>query len=316
MPTTTIRNLKLDARPDRIDFRDLPYRPPLVSLPDECPSPEDIKAYFPRYAGDGMVLDQGDEGACTGFGLAAVVNYLRWERLTRTKGGRGKGKSSKPPLISPRMLYQNARLYDEWRGEDYDGSSCRGAMKGFHKHGVCSEAYWPYREKDGAEGRSRPDWDADAAKCPLGAYYRVDAKSLVDMQAAINEVHAIFVSSDVHNGWTLEERPTLEAATIRPKRANEKLGGHAFCLVGYRPDGFIVQNSWGPAWGYKGFAILPYDEWTQYGYDAWVLALGAPMLSVRSPASRTTLSLEERSALRAPIEARAAAAGKTAAVTP
>jgi hypothetical protein len=137
------------------------------------------------------------------------------------------------------------------------------------------------------------------------------------MQAAINEVHAIYVSSDVHSGWdNLESKRSLEAARIRPKPRGEKVGGHAFCLVGYTPEGFIVQNSWGPKWGYHGFGLLPYDEWTTYGFDAWVLALGAPMLSVRSPASRTTVSLQERSALRAPIKASAVAAGKRDAVTP
>ena len=36
------------------------------------------------------------------------------------------------------MFYELAKLYDEWPGQDYEGSSCRGALKGWHKHGVCS----------------------------------------------------------------------------------------------------------------------------------------------------------------------------------
>ncbi len=311
MPTTILGDMKFDARPDRVDFRDLPYRPPLVSLPDEYPGPDLIKQYFPLYAKDDMILDQGNEGACTGFGLAAVVNYLRWERILGERAAAKKGKSAKRlPLVSTRMLYQNARLYDEWRGEDYEGSSCRGAMKGLHKHGVCAEKFWPYLEKDGSDGLSQTGWDQDAARCPLGAYYRIDAKSLVDMQAAINEVHAIYVSGSVHNGWDLDACRSLDAARIRPKGSRDKLGGHAFCLVGYRPDGFIVQNSWGPDWGFHGFGLLPYDEWTEHGSDAWVLALGAPMASVRSPAARTELSLQQRSSLRAPIERSSASAEK------
>ena len=41
------------------------------------------------------------------------------------------------------MLYELARRYDEWPGENYAGSSARGAMKGWHKHGVCAETMWP-----------------------------------------------------------------------------------------------------------------------------------------------------------------------------
>ena len=89
------------------------------------------------------------------------------------------------------MLYHMAKLYDEWSGEDYDGSSCRGAMKGWHHHGVCDDKRWPYRKRftKPAEG-----WEQDAAIRPLGAYYRVNKDSIVDMQAAIQEVHAIYGS--------------------------------------------------------------------------------------------------------------------------
>jgi len=78
-----------------------------------------------------IILDQGKEGACTGFGLAAVVNFLLRNRMHKTP---------RRDFVSARMLYEMARRYDEWEGDKYEGSSIRGAMKGWHKHGVCSEA--------------------------------------------------------------------------------------------------------------------------------------------------------------------------------
>jgi papain like protease len=313
-------NRTFDARPDRIDFRDLPYRPRLVSLPDRYPAPDVIKTYFPKYRAASMILDQGEEGSCTGFGLAAVVNYLRWERWIGEHPATGKSRSrARVERISARMFYQNARLYDEWKGEDYDGSSCRGAMKGFHKHGVCTEAFWPNFEKDGREGRARDGWDANAPLTPLGAYYRIDSRSLVDLQSAINETHAIYVSADAHDGWdNLHKCKSLEAAEIRPQRKKE-VGGHAFAIVGYTSDGFIIQNSWGPDWGYHGFALLPYEDWVKNGNDAWTLALGAPMAitlaaekknkprQFRSPAASTEISLDERLRIRRPLFAGRAA---------
>src|SRR5690606_12946646 len=65
-----------DVVADPVDLRDIPYRPPLKSLPSKYPAPNVIVAYLPSYAC--AVLDQGSEGACTGFGLAAVINFLRW----------------------------------------------------------------------------------------------------------------------------------------------------------------------------------------------------------------------------------------------
>jgi len=100
------------------------------------------------------------------------------------------------------MLYDLARRYDEWPGENYDGSSARGAMKGWHKHGVCSDSVWPYkpgrRQKDGGLSETRA---ADALKRPLGAYVRVHHKALVAMHAAIAEVGILYATSTVDEGW-------------------------------------------------------------------------------------------------------------------
>jgi hypothetical protein len=84
MPTKILFNgtRKFDARPDRIDFRDLPYRARLVSLPNKYPTDRLIADWLPIYRDSEMILNQGEEGSCTGFGLAGVVNYLRWDLVT------------------------------------------------------------------------------------------------------------------------------------------------------------------------------------------------------------------------------------------
>ena len=304
MPTKKLFGKTFDARPDRLDIRDLPYRAPLKSLPERYPSQDRIDKFLPYYSTTGMVLDQGKEGACTGFGLAAVVNYLKWEPWlieTLSVGKKPKAENT-PPKISTRMLYQNARLYDEWKGDDYEGSSCRGAMKGFHKHGVCKETCWPYwdRAERNKPGKPQEGWREDAAQTPLGAYYRIDTGSIADLQAAIHEVHAIYVSASVHDGWRLGKCKTLAKATI-PDPVSGETAGHAFALVGYTPDGFIVQNSWGPNWGFHGFGLLRYTNWSANASDAWVLALGAPIKDSKSPPARTAITLEERARFRSPL---------------
>jgi Papain family cysteine protease len=285
MPTIEHKGLLLDARPDRVDFRDLFYRAPLVSLAPEFPPASKVEHYLPKYCEDGMILDQRSEGACTGYGLAAVINYLYWERIQRLEGG------PPPAKVSPHMLYHMARMYDEWDGEDYEGSSCRGAMKGWHHHGVCGGDLW------GGRGRSkgRPmqpaaGWAEDAAARPLGAYYRINRDSLVDMQAAIHEVHAIYASATVHEGWWLEKQNSLSVIDVDGKG---EVGGHAFAIVGYRDDGFIIQNSWGSRWGYRGFAVLTYPDWLQHGLDAWVAVLGAPVAVGSSPIALSRTALQD-----------------------
>ncbi len=267
--------LTLDARPDRLDLRDLPYRPPVINLPAVWPDPDATRRLFPAYLQAGLILDQGKQGACTGFGLAAVINYLLWERSADTLGATN--------VVSPRMLYQLARMYDEWDGEDYEGSSCRGALRGWHRHGVCREALWPFQ--GGSFVRPLAGWDDDARHRPLGVYYRIDATSVTDMQTAIKERGAIYVSANVHAGWDLAARrkakqplPDLSRLPlIDLAKSARRWGGHAFAIVGYTADGFIVQNSWGTHWGASGFAVLGYADWVDNGLDAWVTALGVPV---------------------------------------
>ncbi len=286
MPAKFVKSIgrTLDARPDRLDLRDREYTPGVISLPERWPDDATIRRLLPDYCKAGLVLDQASEGACTGFGLACVINYLHW-RNSLADGARRK----RPSPVSPRMLYHLARFYDEWPGEDYDGSSCRGALKAWHKHGVCSERHWPYRDEQNEVRFVSPKagWAEDALHRRLGVYYRVNRASVVDMQAAIREIGAIYVSSDVHDGWGIEVRKqgitghdSLPA--VRPIRRQESLGGHAYALVGFNRVGFVIQNSWGEKWGNCGFGVLPYEEWVKYGADAWTSALGVPAAAMKT----------------------------------
>src|SRR3546814_12211590 len=50
--------------------------------------------------------------------------------------------------------------------------------------------------------------------------------------------------------------------------------GHAFAIVGYTREGFVIQNSWGDHWGRGGFAVLTYADCLDNALDCWVVQLG------------------------------------------
>ena len=266
---------KLNVRRDTLDFRDRMFEATLIEVPTHVPLAAYRKHRVP-------VLDQGEEGACTGFGLATVANYLLARR---------KVVPDNAP-VSARMLYEMARRYDEWPGENYSGSSARGAMKGWQKHGVCRHDSWPYQLTPQDPVGLTQARTADALARPLGAYLRVNHKDLVAMHSALAEVGVLFATATVHQGW---REVTPKGVIPYPAPLS---GGHAFAIVAYDSDGFWIQNSWGTDWGMGGFARVSYDDWLANGSDVWVARLGAPVV----------LRLNESTAI-----AHSASAGRSAA---
>ncbi len=178
------------------------------------------------------------------------------------------------------MLYKFARRYDEYEGEDYEGSSCRGALKGWFHHGVCRETLWQYDK--GPNRLPMPGWDLDAQEQTLGVYYRIDIKSIIDMQAAINQVGAIYVSAYTHAGWDALEnskappRSHKDLPVIDYNGIPARDGGHAFALVGFSRE-VLLSRTPGVVTGVPAvLLLLSYADWLAHGMDAWVVAMGVP----------------------------------------
>jgi hypothetical protein len=265
--------------PDRLDLRDRVYMPPVAVVPGLTLAP---KTNIP-------VLNQKQTNACTGFALASVVYHLQYTAK----------RKHLDCCVAPFMLYSMARRYDEFPGDpDVDtGSSLRGAMKGWYKHGVCSDRLWTSEQMPtGPVKKSADDWWLDAVQRPLGAYYRVDTRSITDMHVALNEIGILYVSAVCHSGWDGESSNRSQAKggywMIPRRKASPSDGGHAFAIVGYNQDGFIVHNSWGTGWGTKGLAVLTYEDWLDHAMDCWVAQLGVVTELHLTIAKSTTLRLE------------------------
>jgi len=107
----------------------------------------------------------------------------------------------------------------------------------------------------------------------------VDVRSVTDMHSALNETGVLYASAVCHRGWDVlahghSKNDRRRACRIPYHKADPDDGGHAFAIVGYTRDGFIVHNSWGEEWGAGGFAVLPYEDWLRNAMDCWVVQLG------------------------------------------
>jgi hypothetical protein len=75
-----------------------------------------------------IFLDQGQEGACTGFGEENVRALTPYPQTTSNR--------------QAFKIYERARFLDEYPGEDYEGSSVNGAMKAAREAGFVKGWRW------------------------------------------------------------------------------------------------------------------------------------------------------------------------------
>ncbi len=279
---------------DRPDLRDLPYTPTLNPLRSVLMPP------LPLVRGTMRIRSQSDAKTnesnpdCTAQALAGL-----WDVL---KGG---------DPVSAGMLF--LRGHDVEHAEfgrpsnqspqiDQGLQSLRSIIKGLYHNGACSHDVFTRPLEAGAmdaEARRLVDIARDARSRPLGSYYRLKPV-LNDYHAALNEVGAIYVAAEIHEGWDTRALKT-NGGVIDIPGPDGFAGGynHAFVIVGYNERGFLVLNSWGKDWGgYKltesdqaaladqyrpkrsfldrlpGVALWTYRDWAERIIDGWVLRFG------------------------------------------
>ena len=128
-----LHRICLDARPDQLDLRDREFQPGYNTYPLTFPHSR-IGKNLPRYLQQKYGAGSGQNGACTSFALAALIQYSR-ARL-----------SGEFELVQPAYAVSSGTfLHDEFPGENYQGSSCRGVLKALATDMVWRRReYWPY----------------------------------------------------------------------------------------------------------------------------------------------------------------------------
>jgi len=255
----TLKNgqvVRFGYRVDNNDARDFRYAAPPQPLPEEV----DNRSKVVR------IMNQGSEGSCTGHAVCACAEFLYGHKFRGID-------------LSQRWCYRRARENDPWPGENYHGSTCRAAIEGWFKYGICEEGFWPYKSYHISEDEPNFDllqWegspvtgaDSNAMKYPLQSYIRCN--SLYDIKHALHYNGVVVVGASIHSGWNLNGSETIQYA-----HNVYEWSGHAFILVGYNEQSqvFYVANSWGTNWGKDGFAKYTYKDASDNIRDAWVITI-------------------------------------------
>jgi C1A family cysteine protease len=241
--------------PDLPDPRDWMLAAPGGRELKKLPTKADLRP------GCSPVENQGALGSCTANALAGALEYL--ERQADPEG--------LYQDLSRLFIYYNERVARHTVESD-GGAMLRDGIKVLAKQGVCHESRWPY-DIARFKVKPTPPCYAEAKKHQILEYRRLE--NLDAMRASLAAGYPF-----VFGFMVFPQMQTPEMARtgkLRLPKANERpLGGHAVCAVGYddRRGVLIVRNSWGAAWGMKGYFTMPYgyiesgnltaDHWAIY----------------------------------------------------
>lgn len=270
----TERKAGLGWRPDRPDYRDVPYRFNRA-LAGEMQS---VAALPPRAAPQRRevdrhgVMDQGYTGSCTGHGtgLCAAV-----ERNVSKR--------------SPYFIYFEARRMIGETDVD-NGAYIRDAVKVCSTLGAPTYRNWPSDPNKLFDDPSDKA-DRDAARRKVFTYHRLRGGQ--EFRSCLAGGHLFTIGFSCYSNLFA---PAVERFGIVPMPAGGDEGGHCVAVIGYDddfrtsawatsarnagfPDSEIparvyeFQNSWGQSWGTGGRGVIPaeYLEDVNLADDAWTL---------------------------------------------
>ena len=189
--------------------------------------------------------DQGASGSCVGWATADSV--LRWHFVQQ-------GRLTTNQRLSPRFIWMASKETDEFKSRpttfiESDGTSLKAALDVARKFGSVLDTVLPFRS-----GRLYADeantFYAIAAQRKISSYFNLGT-NLTNWRTWLATKGPILTRLDVDATW---DNATTNQGRLEAYRSDTRRGGHAVALVGYTQEHFIVRNSWGPAWGDKGFA--------------------------------------------------------------
>jgi hypothetical protein len=166
-----------------------------------------------------VILDQGAEGACVGFGWTgeALASPIR-VNLQRVKAD-----VPRTPDSFARWVYRSAQEIDEWPGKDYEGTSVLAGAKVMNGVGLLKEYRWAFNIEEVTQAVCRRGPVVIGIPWYSGMY---------DAPAGILTPSGYLVGGHC-----------LLVVGYRVGHFNGE-------------DAFILQNSWGPDWGINGLAYI------------------------------------------------------------
>jgi len=214
------------------------------------------------------VFDQGQIGSCTGNALAGMYEYLQLKYLKDTTIKTAEEFTTKYDPVSRLFIYYYERSLEGTVGED-SGAQIRDGIKVLASQGVCREINWPYSQNNLFK-KPNKNANSEAVNHKISVYSRIN--NLNDMKNCLASGFPFVFGFMVYDYFETEEM--AKNGILQMPKSNEAcLGGHAVMAAGYddKTQMILVRNSWGAAWGKKGYFYMPYTYISNSGLasDFW-----------------------------------------------
>lgn len=200
------------------------------------------------------IFDQLQLGSCTANAANGAFEYDAWLDL---------GKDTGP--LSRMWTYFQERKLERSLGQGDTGAMGHDAFRTAKSVGICAEKDWPYdprRYNDPAyfDPKSPPLAAVhDEAHYKLKKAYGTPPRSEAYFKQVLSNKQTIAFGFSVYESFESSE-VAKSGIVPMPGMDEQQLGGHECLVVGYLksvPNYFLVRNSWGTAWGIKGYFLMP-----------------------------------------------------------
>lgn len=251
----------------------LPDAAALMRLPAAPPPPRKAVAQLPHEVDlSGRLPPPGDQGytnTCAGWAVGYGICSSMLAALSSDSAARDLPPDS-AHLYSPWFIYALA-LHGAPCGSDVYLSD---ALRAADSAGCCTWAALPFDTL--RVDRDCMDLPAAAVKqasyLRLASVHRLDAADADAVRAALALGDLVVINANVDSsfGAAGDRAGGLRPFTWRPCTFNDTYG-HAMVCTGYSDadSTFLVQNSWGLRWGYRGTFRMPYAIFRSYVSEAY-----------------------------------------------